>query len=37
VMQPDHHLVGEGFSLQVDALIGAAMVGVLHDIAGLPR
>ena len=33
MMQPDRDLAGEGFGFQVNPLIGAAMVGVLHDIA----
>ena len=34
VMQLDQDLAGEGFGFQVNPLIGAAMIGVLHDIAG---
>src|SRR3972149_5688282 len=32
-MQPERDLVGERFGLEANPLVGAAMVGMLHDIA----
>src|SRR3990167_4572829 len=34
VTQPDHHMPRKRFGIEVNALIGAAMVGVFHDVAG---
>ena len=34
MMQSNDDLVGNGFDVYANALIGAPVVGVLHDVAG---
>ena len=34
MMQPDRDMVRKRFGLEMNPLIGAPMVGVLHDVAG---